>query len=128
MQGLEDAFQTIQNAADSGDLTVHVLYDDYRLISNSTEIHGDVMCGPGQTKVKYYCGISFSSSTVRISLKDSSLLDMMKFSLQISSLFLKLNLTFILFIKYVREVIEPNQVTGRDRTSTFVLNGFTFEK
>ncbi|XP_060568381.1 sushi, von Willebrand factor type A, EGF and pentraxin domain-containing protein 1-like isoform X2 [Ruditapes philippinarum] len=55
LQDLEDAFKNIQNAADSGDLTVQVLDDDYELRSNSTEIQGDVKCGPGQTKVKFYC-------------------------------------------------------------------------
>ncbi|XP_053381797.1 sushi, von Willebrand factor type A, EGF and pentraxin domain-containing protein 1-like [Mercenaria mercenaria] len=52
---LENAFQNIQRAADDGEFTVQVLDDDYELNSNITELHGEVVCGPGQTKVKFYC-------------------------------------------------------------------------
>lgn len=56
LESLEEAFNAIKEAIENGEFTVDVLDDFYEIDLNQTDVSGDTVCGPGQTKVRAYCG------------------------------------------------------------------------
>jgi len=50
------SFQKLQIAVDYGNLTADIHEDFYVIDLNQTDVDGKVICGEGETQVKFYCG------------------------------------------------------------------------